>query len=93
MTPDPHIAVIGPLALAVLDGSYPPEVLRDAVAEAGYVLPGVHLDEALYQPRRHGRGMTCQTAMRIQWVLEALYGPHDADLHSSEIAASAIVRH
>jgi hypothetical protein len=38
-TPDPHIAVIGPLALARLRGECPIEVLRDAVAETGWEPP------------------------------------------------------
>jgi hypothetical protein len=40
MTPDdPHIAVIGPLALAALEGSCPPEVLEDKVEETGWGPP------------------------------------------------------
>jgi hypothetical protein len=43
--PDPHIAVIGPLALAVLEGSCPIEVLRDAVAETGWEPPQGVVDD------------------------------------------------
>jgi hypothetical protein len=38
MTDDPHIAVIGPLALACLRGE-PLDALRDAVAETGWKMP------------------------------------------------------
>jgi hypothetical protein len=37
--PDPHIAVIGPLALACLRGECPPEILEDKVEETGWSPP------------------------------------------------------
>jgi hypothetical protein len=55
MTPDPHIAVIGPLALACLRGECPPEVMKDVVAETGWLPTAGVVREAIRIARREGQ--------------------------------------
>jgi hypothetical protein len=43
--PDPHIAVIGPLALAVLTGRCPLGLLADCIAETGWDMPPEVVDD------------------------------------------------
>jgi hypothetical protein len=96
MTDDPHIAVIGPLALACLRGECPPEVLRDAAGDLGWVVPGRLIDREIgrYWPAdvpRHRRAL--HAARLISTLLASLYDPDARAADTLVWACEPIVRH